>query len=202
MNDNASVEIEAMIRLAKSGDTCVRGELLERYRAYLKLLAERAIGHRLERRADGSDVVQQAFLEACRDFDRFRGSTEAELSGWLHRILQRNLANLIRDQHAGRRDLSREQSLDAMAGTATFVWHEPASTATSPSQKAIAGERALRLAEALEHLPDDQRTAVRLRHLEGHSLNEIASRLERSPAAAAGLIKRGLRTLRETFRHE
>jgi RNA polymerase sigma-70 factor (ECF subfamily) len=46
-------------------------------------------------------------------------------------------------------------------------------------------------------LPEMQREAVRLRHLEGCSVDDIADRLGRSPTAAAGLIKRGLETLRK-----
>jgi RNA polymerase sigma-70 factor (ECF subfamily) len=58
------------------------------------------------------------------------------------------------------------------------------------------GEEAERLSRALVALPDDQREAVRLRHLEGWPLADIARHLGRTPAATAGLIKRGMQTLR------
>ncbi|MBA3480185.1 MAG: hypothetical protein H0T51_00085 [Pirellulales bacterium] len=61
----------------------------------------------------------------------------------------------------------------------------------------IKAEAALDLANALEALPDDQRLAVRMRHLEGRSLTEIAESLAKSPAAVAGLIRRGVHRLRE-----
>jgi RNA polymerase sigma-70 factor (ECF subfamily) len=61
------------------------------------------------------------------------------------------------------------------------------------------GEEAVKLADALDRLPQDQRTAVRLRHLEGWSLAEIAEHLNRTPAAAAGLIKRGMEALRSNL---
>ena len=67
---------------------------------------------------------------------------------------------------------------------------------SSPSQKAIRGEEAERLGQALAALPNDQREAVRLRHLEGWALADIACHLGRSPAATAGLIKRGMQALR------
>jgi RNA polymerase sigma-70 factor (ECF subfamily) len=67
---------------------------------------------------------------------------------------------------------------------------------SSPSEKAIRGEEEQRLTEALTTLPADQREAIRLRHLEGWALADIARRLSRSPAATAGLIKRGMQTLR------
>jgi RNA polymerase sigma-70 factor (ECF subfamily) len=67
---------------------------------------------------------------------------------------------------------------------------------SSPSQRVLAGEQAVLLAQSLEELPADQREAVRLRFLEGCSLAEIAERLSRSREAAAGLLKRGLFQLR------
>ena len=67
---------------------------------------------------------------------------------------------------------------------------------SSPSQKAIREEEAERLSQALTSLPDDQREAVRLRHLEGWALADLARHLGRSPAATAGLIKRGMQALR------
>jgi RNA polymerase sigma-70 factor (ECF subfamily) len=57
------------------------------------------------------------------------------------------------------------------------------------------GETVLRLAAALETLPEDQRTAVRLRFLEGRQLAEIADELERTVSSVAGLIHRGVRAL-------
>ena len=71
----------------------------------------------------------------------------------------------------------------------------------SPNQKAIPGGEAERLSQALAALPDDQREAVRLRHLEGWALAEIAVRVGRSSAATAGLIKRGMKALRRRL-HE
>ena len=59
------------------------------------------------------------------------------------------------------------------------------------------GEQAVRLAMLLGKLPQDQREALRLRYLEGKTLLEIAERLDRSEMAVAGLLKRGLRSLRD-----
>ena len=54
----------------------------------------------------------------------------------------------------------------------------------------------MRVAAALAQLPEANREAVVLRYYEGLSLDEISARLGRTPAAIAGLLKRGLKQLR------
>jgi RNA polymerase sigma-70 factor (ECF subfamily) len=71
---------------------------------------------------------------------------------------------------------------------------------SSPSQQVAYQEQQLRLAEALEALPEDQRSAVELHHLQGLSVAEVAERLGRTRTAVAGLIKRGVAGLRHRLR--
>jgi RNA polymerase sigma-70 factor (ECF subfamily) len=170
---------------------------LDEYRAYLLLLARARLDPRLRGRLAPSDVVQQTLLEAHRDAAQFHGHTDVEQAAWLRQILARNLANAVRDHTRDRRDVHRERSLQAAldhssARLEAFL----AIDQSSPSQHADRDEQLRRLATALATLPDDQRDAVELRHLHGLPLAQIAVRLERSPAAVAGLLHRGLARLR------
>jgi RNA polymerase sigma-70 factor (ECF subfamily) len=150
----------------------------------------------VQARADASDVVQQAFLEAHRSFERFRGEGEPEWLGWLERILRRALARLIRNHTAlKKRDARRERPLEGDGSEGAGL--QVPGTGSSPSQRIMRDEERQRLEKALAALPEDQREAVRLRHLQGEALLEIARRMGRSPAATAGLIKRGMQALRE-----
>jgi RNA polymerase sigma-70 factor (ECF subfamily) len=162
---------------------------LEKYRAYLLLLADRQLDPKLRQRVAASDIVQQTMLEAFRNRDQFRGSTSGEQAVWLRQILNRNLADAAKHERAGKRDRQRESP----AETAEWL---PADQ-SSPSQKATREEEAARLAKALAELPDAQREAVTLQHWHGLKLSEIGERLDKSPAAVAGLLKRGLQRLRE-----
>ena len=63
--------------------------------------------------------------------------------------------------------------------------------------QAIRIEQSLRLAAELAQLPDEQRDAVVLHHLQGCSLAQVAGHLQRSESAVAGLLHRGLKKLRE-----
>jgi RNA polymerase sigma-70 factor (ECF subfamily) len=90
----------------------------------------------------------------------------------------------------------RERSLDDCQGAQGAWAPELDAGLSSPSQKAMRGEEAQQLTRALTALPEDQGEAVRLRHLEGWALADIARHLGRTPAATAGLIKRGMQALR------
>ncbi len=178
----------------------LRGQALERYRAYLGLLARLQLGPRFRGNVDLSGVVQQTLLEAHRDLPDFQALDVAQQAAWLRRALANNLADEVRKFGAGKRCLDREQSLeDALAQSSARLAAWLAADQPSPSQQAERDEQALRLAEALAALPEAQREALVLQHWGGCSLAEIARHLGRSPTAVAGLLKRGLQQLRTRF---
>jgi RNA polymerase sigma-70 factor (ECF subfamily) len=171
---------------------------LERYRNYLRLLARMQLDPRLRGKLDPSDCVQQTLLHAHQARDQFRGTTEAEQAAWLRQILVRIMANAVRDLGRLKRDAFRERSLEASIEESSVrmeAWL--ASEQSSPSLRAEKNERLLRLAEALEQLPEAQCEAVVFHHIRGLSLAELSARLGRSESAAAGLLHRGIKRLRE-----
>jgi len=177
------------------------GQTLERFRQYLRLLARLHLDPRLRGKLDPSDVVQQTLLQACQALEQFRGRSDPELAGWLRQILARNLAAAVRAFARNRRDVAREQSLEAaLAESSARLDAWLASEEESPSQQAQRNEQTLRLAAALEQLPEAQREALVLQHWQRWSLAQIGEHLGRSPAAVAGLIKRGLKQLRLLLR--
>src|SRR4051812_21221438 len=87
------------------------GQVLGRFRGYLRLLARVQLDPRLRAKIDPSDVVQQTLLEAYEKRGQFRGNSQAELAGWLRQMLAHNLADALRAFGQQKRDLGREQSL-------------------------------------------------------------------------------------------
>jgi RNA polymerase sigma-70 factor (ECF subfamily) len=175
-----------------------RGAALERYRPYLLLLARMRLDPRLRGKLDASDIVQQTLLEAHQARGQFRGTAEAEEAAWLRQILARNMANAVRDMLRIKCDVRREQSLEAAVEESSRrleAWL--AAEQSSPSERAERHEQGVRLAAALAELPEAQREALTLHHLEGRPLDEVACAVGRSREAVAGLIKRGLKKLRE-----
>ena len=174
------------------------GDSLERYRDYLRLLARVGLDARLRGKLDPSDIVQETLLRAHERRDQFRGNTEAERVAWLRQILAMQLIDAVRRFTAGARDVGLERSLEAaVEQSSARLEHLLAKEDPGSTRKSLREERLLRLAEALAQLPSDQQAAVELQHLHGYSVEAVAEHLGRSKAAVGGLLRRGMRRLRE-----
>jgi RNA polymerase sigma-70 factor (ECF subfamily) len=197
MRKVVDLDSEQLLHRARAGDNPALGQLLELYRAYLAVLARVQIGRRLQAKVDASDVVQEAFLGAYRDFPQFRGTTETEFRSWLRQVLASVLANLVRHyQGTQRRDVRLERQLALeLEQSSLNLERSLIAPQSSPSQQAIRREQSVVLAEALGRLPEEWRELLILRHLEGLSFPEVARRLGRTvdsvkkqwPRALAGL---------------
>jgi RNA polymerase sigma-70 factor (ECF subfamily) len=176
---------------------------LEEYRDYLLVLARATLAHRLQSKLDPSDAVQQTLLRAHECRDQFRGGTEAERAAWLRRILANVLAGSVRAFATAARDIEVEQSLAAaLDGSSARLEGWIAADHSSPSEQVTRGEQLLRVAGALARLPEDQRRAVELHHLQGCTLAEVAEVMGRGNRAVAGLLLRGMRRLRQLLDEE
>jgi RNA polymerase sigma-70 factor (ECF subfamily) len=169
----------------------------ERFRNYLRILAEASMDPRLKRKIDPSDLVQETLIRAHRARGQLRAQDEAGVAAWLRKILANQLANARRDHLRERRDLRQERSLEAMLARSSAELAALGMTSSSPSGRLERQEALLRLADALAALTEAQREAVLLKHWNGWTLAEIARRQGRTPVAVAGLIHRALKSLRE-----
>lgn len=175
----------------------------EKFRDYLLLLARACVRKEDAAILSPADVVQETLLEAHRKRDQFRGASDAELAAWLRQMLFFCVADACRAQFQAKRDVARERSLErAIEESSARLDAWLAADQSSPSEKASREEDLLRLAGALGNLPDDQRRAVELKHLQNLSVAEIARELERSETAVGGLLRRGMARLRELMTHE
>jgi RNA polymerase sigma-70 factor (ECF subfamily) len=174
-------------------------EDLERFRAYLGLLARLEVAPPLRDKVDLSGVVQQTLLEAHQGLTEQprRVRTDAETAAWLRSILSHNLSDALRKLASQKRDVRREWSLDTVLDqSASRLERWLAAEQSSPSQQVVRQEELLRMAESLAGLPEAQRRAIELHYLQGMALAEIAAALGTTKAAVAGLLHRGMKTLR------
>jgi RNA polymerase sigma-70 factor (ECF subfamily) len=190
-----------LISEARAGNEKALGALLESYRNYLRLLARIEIGKRLQAKLDASDLVQDAFLEAHRNFHLFAGSEEPEFTCWLRQILAAKVCNLVRHYFGTQaRDVRMEVDVFAeVENSSRALNQELSASVISPSQQAAHREHCVLLADALERLPADYREVLILRHLESLTFPEVARRMQRTEDSVQKLWVRGLASLRKVF---
>ena len=158
-------------------------DALERFRHYLLLLARLQLGRPAARQARpvrrrAADAAGGAPQARAVPRHRPRPSGPA----WLRQILARNLADAVRDLGRAKRDVGRERSLEAALEQSASAWRRGwRRTSRRPASRPSGTSRRVRLAAALERLPEAQREAVVLHHCEGLSLAEIGAHLGRSP---------------------
>ena len=204
MPETAKSEIDGLFAAARAGSAPGLGRLLSLYTNYLKLLVTAQLDQRLRARVSPSDVVQEAFFEAHRDFHQFRGESTAEFVAWLRRIVVNNILRVV-EQHVltEKRDVRREISLDEVGRrleqSTVRLESLLAAQIDSPSGYAIRREREVQLADALAALPPDYRDIIVMRHIKGLSFDEIARNMDRSSGALRMLWLRALKKLRVTL---
>jgi RNA polymerase sigma-70 factor (ECF subfamily) len=201
MMDVGEWDCELLLARARMGEEGALGRLLDRYRDYLTLMARVQIGRRLRGKADPGDLVQEAYLEACRHFGQFRGNSEPEFTAWLRRILATCLSHLVR-HYCGTlaRDVQLERTLeDELAESSRAFSIGLAAPHSTPSQQASRREQAVLLSEAMGRLPEDYREVLILRHLEGLPFREVAERMGRTLDSVEKLWARALARIRRAF---
>lgn len=151
---------------------------------------------------DVEDILQVTFIHVFRDFLAFREGDAAAFYGWTRSIADARLADAVRAATRQKRggDWKRVEA-GAASTSQSFVnlLDLLSDQKRSPSRSAAAHEAIDALQVALAGLPDDQREAIWLRHIENRTLEEVAAAMGRSEAAVRGLLHRGKAALKESL---
>lgn len=193
----SSIGVADLVRQARRGDREATELLFSRYRPYLRVICTLQLPRFCQKREDESDIVQSTLLDAMRGLSDFRGDTEGEFEAWMAKVLERNILQCVRRNTANKRDIRREVTEWHPSDSTQLVWRSFSGDARSPESTIFRGEAALELAQALEQLPSDQRTAVELRYLGQQPLKGVAEYMSKTTSSVAGLIYRGVENLRE-----
>jgi RNA polymerase sigma-70 factor (ECF subfamily) len=170
----SDVSDEALMVRYANGDPLAARLLTLRLAPLVQRYAARLLGDRTE----AEDVAQEAMLRLWRIAPDWRQG-EARVTTWLYRVV----TNLCTD----RLRRARPKALDEVA--------EPEDVAPGATARMIEADRVAALEQALAQLPDRQRQAVVLRHLEGLSNPEIAEAMDIGVEAVESLVARGKRAL-------
>jgi len=183
-------EFARLLAEARSGSPDALGRVLMECRDYLLLVADRKLDPELRCKASASDIVQETFLEAQRDFACFQGERTEELLAWLCQILFHNVANASRCYHGTeKRAVDRECEMRLLP--------EVADDAPTPSTRAASREETTALESALSQLPENYRRVLSLRYQEKRSFVQIGEALSCSTEAARKLWARAVSRLQK-----
>lgn len=188
---------------SKTDSTLTNQDDLQRFRPFLKALAERELQASLRQKVDASDIVQQTMLQAVESEHQWRGHGDAAKAGWLKAILLNVTHGVSRRFRRQGRNVDRERSLDRHSGgrgsnedSSGVIAQDLDGGHTSPSLALQSHEERERILGAIEKLSPEQKQVLLLRYWEDHSLAEIAERLGKSPDAVAGLLYRAMKVMR------
>lgn len=165
---------DALLVLYANGDQTAARTLTLRLTPRVLAHAQRMLGDR----AEAEDVAQEAMLRLWKVAPNWRQG-EAKVTTWLYRVV----ANLCTD----RLRKARGVGLDQIA--------EPEDDAPSAAARLLEADRMAALQAGLNALPDRQRQAVILRHIDGLGNPEIAEIMDISVEAVESLTARGKRAL-------
>ena len=156
---------QALVERAQRGDQKAFGMLVEKYQRKLGRLLSRMVRDQ----AEVEDVVQESFIKAYRALPNFRG--DSAFYTWLYRIGINTAKNYLVSM--GRRpQISHEVEIE---DAENFEDAEELRTAETPETEMMTKEIAKTVNETMMALPDELRTAITLRELEGLSYEEIAT---------------------------
>jgi RNA polymerase sigma-70 factor (ECF subfamily) len=167
---------EDLLALYAGGDRMAAAALTSRHAPRCLAVAMRMLGDR----AESEDVAQEALLRLWRIAPDWRRG-EAQISTWLYRVVFNLCTDHLRKRRRG--------------GVALDDVPEPEDGAKPVAETLQDRARAEALQKALDTLPDRQRQAVILRHIEGLSNPEIADAMDIGVEAVESLTARGKRAL-------
>jgi RNA polymerase sigma-70 factor (ECF subfamily) len=190
--ENNAREVDAELVLAiREGDPSAYRGLVERYQGRVYSLICGMVRDREEAR----DLTQDAFIKAYKNLHRFR--LESSFYTWLYRITVNLSIDFRRKAYRG-----RETSLDETRITPEDAHHTGPRPLANPSQNLHRKQLGARIHDAIESLPDDQRTAIVLREIQGLSYKEIAETVGCAEGTVMSRLYYGRKKLQSILRDE
>jgi RNA polymerase sigma-70 factor (ECF subfamily) len=199
-------EEAALVERLRDGDEAAFAELIDRYGAAMLRVARMHVRDR----AVAEEVVQETWLAVFKGIERFEG--RSSLRTWLFRILTNRAKT--RGEREGRTVpfssvVSAEAAADAEpavdidrflgADHDRYAYHWAAPPHPWTQERVVERETLAKIREAIEALPDSQRTVIRLRDVEGWSAEEVAAALEISDVNQRVLLHRARSRVRNAL---
>jgi RNA polymerase sigma-70 factor (ECF subfamily) len=179
---------EAAVQEARAGNADGFRVLVERHGRTIFRLAYRMTGNE----QDAEDLVQETFLRAAKQLDRFDG--RSSFGTWLYRIASNCSVDLLRS-----RKVREQRTVSIHEDTQSDPMERFAANSPSPEQLSFSSEINKLLGPAMHQLTHQERTAFVLRHFEGLGIEEISRVLNVRPNAAKHSVFRAVQKLRRSL---
>lgn len=198
MSGPAPESLQGLIDRARGRDEGALEQLLNANTQRLLESVRAELGERLRQRLESQDVMQQVYLDALRDIERFENRGDDAFFQWLRRIAINRICDADRRgfQAAKRKGEVRVADLGRNASL-VGLFEAVRAPGARPSMAAGFGEEVAMLERALARLSEDHRTVIELRYLRQLNVAETAARMEKTERAVRGLCVRALIRLRE-----
>lgn len=175
----------ALVTRVREGDHNAFRVLVERHSNALFRLAYRMTGNE----HDAEDMVQETFLRAYKQLDRFE--SRAGFTTWLHRIAANCSLDLLRKRKR------RDEHVDPVEFN--LAEQEATHSGHAPDQQVFHAEVRQKIESVMEELTPMERTAFVLRHFEGRSIEEIGGVLGTAPSATKQGVFRAVQKMRRAL---
>lgn len=172
--------------------------LFERHRQALVNLVRPRLGRKVSQRIDASDVVQDVLVDASRRLADYLREPTMPFFIWLRQIASDRMIDAHRRHKlAARRSVDREVRPESPANPSSFdLLKHLEDGELTPATAAIRKEIEERFLAALEHLSEDDREVLIMRHFEHLGNGDVATILGVTPATAGMRYLRAIRRLR------
>ena len=177
---------DELLQRAQTGDSGALADLLEAVSPQVAGRLQGSISQQWQSVLSVDDVMQVTLLEAFLEFPRSQVSDATKFVAWVSRIASNNLQDAIRGLQRDKRPPPAKR-LQAAQHTDTYLAlaEQLGADTTTISSKAARNEAQALLASALDRLPRDYATVLRLYDLEGLSGHEVGAQMQRSRGAKA-----------------
>jgi RNA polymerase sigma-70 factor, ECF subfamily len=194
---------EQLLEKLRAHDREALGRWLTVRQPTLRSYIEHRLGAALRRKIEPDDLIQEVHTDAVRSFPEV-DLTERDPFGWLCQIAERRIIDAHRRFFGSqKRDAGREVRLEAAPDTQRpGIVDLLIASMTTASQAFSRNQREIRLLSALESLPEDQRTALKMRYIEGLPSKDIAEKLGKTDGAIRVMLTRCLSRLQELLGEE
>lgn len=189
-----SIDESQIIERLRAGDDEAYEWLVREHTGRLLGVARRILGNE----DDANDAVQEAFLSAFRSLDRFEGGSR--LSTWLHRITVN--AALMKLRTKRRKPERQIEDLLPVFEDGGHLIRQGSGWSAPEDGEAIQDEVRTLIRGKIDALPDDYRTVLILRDIEGLDTKQAATYLEITPAAVKTRLHRARQALRSLLEEE